>query len=242
MRLAIDFDNVLYDYDGQWRGGELMLPPVAGAAESMRRLTGDGHKLIIYSTRGWLKAHRERMAGWLEKNGIPFDKIASTKPNADIYIDDKAYRFTSWPETMAMLNPPAPPASPPRVLLYRVGRNLNRTYRTCASFGIAELALLECDARLSGLFSAAGKVSVTAVDDWPKPETCLALETHYTTPLAVVDWGRVETIVLGGETGGLPRTVRFGQMARIPTAAGPSLTVEAALAVALYEWSKLCNH
>lgn len=100
MRLAIDFDNVLYDYDGRWQGGRLDSEPVPGATAAMIRLRDDGHILIIYSTRGWLRAHRERMANWLTANGIPYDDIARTKPNADVYIDDKALHFTSWPQTL----------------------------------------------------------------------------------------------------------------------------------------------
>lgn len=31
MKIAVDFDNVLYDHDGRWRGGALPRPPVPGA-------------------------------------------------------------------------------------------------------------------------------------------------------------------------------------------------------------------
>lgn len=96
MRIAVDFDNVLYDYDGKWAGGSLQRLPVAGAVQAMQRLAGEGHTLIIFSTRGWLKAHRERMATWLTAAGIPFKEIARTKPNADLYIDDKALHFVDW--------------------------------------------------------------------------------------------------------------------------------------------------
>lgn len=103
MKIAVDFDNVLYDYDGRWRGGELPLSPVAGAAEAMRLLAAAGDTLIIFSTRGWLKRHRERMAAWLDAHDIPYHNIARTKPNADVYLDDKALRFTSWPEALTAL-------------------------------------------------------------------------------------------------------------------------------------------
>jgi hypothetical protein len=87
---------VLYAYDGKWAGGALNLPPVPGAAAAMQTLAAEGHTLIIFSTRGWLKAHRVRMAAWLDAQGIPWHDIARTKPNADIYIDDKALHFTGW--------------------------------------------------------------------------------------------------------------------------------------------------
>jgi len=33
---------------------------------------------------------------WLEKYQIPYDEIYFGKPHADVYIDDNAYRFTTW--------------------------------------------------------------------------------------------------------------------------------------------------
>ena len=33
---------------------------------------------------------------WLERYGVEYDEIYFGKPWADIYIDDNAFRFTSW--------------------------------------------------------------------------------------------------------------------------------------------------
>jgi hypothetical protein len=33
---------------------------------------------------------------WLEKYEIPYDEIYFGKPNGQIYIDDRALRFSTW--------------------------------------------------------------------------------------------------------------------------------------------------
>jgi tRNA G18 (ribose-2'-O)-methylase SpoU len=127
------------------------------------------------------------------------------------------------------------------VVLYQVGRNLNRSYRTCEAFGVAHLHLLECNAHLSGaLFAAAGRVAVQTIQHMPVGG--LALETWGDTPLCSVDWSSVEWLVLGGETGGLPRRLSMPS-AHIPMYGHISgLTVEAALAIALYAWRQTDAH
>lgn len=129
------------------------------------------------------------------------------------------------------------------VWLYRVGRNLNRVYRTCEAFGVREIRLLECDPKLSGaLFGAAGQVAVEPSDNWPSWEETVALETGFPLLLREVDWCRVEHLLLGGESCGLPkRQILAAQRTTIPQAGQISgLTVEAALAIALYDWRERC--
>lgn len=128
------------------------------------------------------------------------------------------------------------------VLLYRVGRNLNRCYRTAEAFGVDSISLLECNAPLTGnLFAATNRISVKNIRSWPNAGGLLALETFFLVPMWEVDWTQVRTIVLGGETQSLPHTMRAQQRAVIPMQGQISgLTVEAALAIALYEWRR-CN-
>lgn len=130
-----------------------------------------------------------------------------------------------------------------KVFLYRVGRNLNRAYRTCEAFGVFRLELLDCNAKIGGnLYKAAGRVEVVRVYEWPSPGGALALETFYADSIYHVAWDMVETIIIGGETTGLPRSFQAQQTARIPMVGHVSgLTVEAALAVALYEWQRVIS-
>lgn len=130
------------------------------------------------------------------------------------------------------------------VCLHRVGRNLNRAYRTCEAFGVSWLLLHECDARLSGnLYASAGGVDLVAVDRLPGGVGVLALETRYHTPLWEIPWRLVRCVLIGGETAGLPGGTGAEFKARIPMLGQASgLTVEAALAVALYERSRHLSH
>jgi len=130
-----------------------------------------------------------------------------------------------------------------KVVLYKVGRNLNRAYRTAEAFGVSEIVLVECNAKIKGnLFKATGRVNVSKNEHLPI-HNALALETFYHDALDLVDWSTVDCIVIGGEASGLPRSTKFSQMAKIPTQGKISgLTVEAALAIALYEWRRYDPH
>jgi len=127
------------------------------------------------------------------------------------------------------------------VWLYRVGRNLNRAYRTCEAFGVTQLFLIECDPQLSGsLFQAADRVEICVMQAWPSWPTTLALETSYPAPLWSIPFAPIQHLLLGGETAGLPVSrIAPAYRAHIPQQGKVSgLTVEAALAIALYEWRR----
>lgn len=124
-----------------------------------------------------------------------------------------------------------------RVVLHRVGRNLNRAYRTCEALGVGKIALHQCNGRVSGqLYAAAGGVEVSEIESLPTGPSVLALETGAGDPLLRVEWETVDTIVIGGETAGLPRSlpVRYAHIEMPGRSSG--LTVEAALAIALHAW------
>lgn len=121
------------------------------------------------------------------------------------------------------------------VTLYRVGRNLNRAYRTCFSFGISAVELVECTGTLQGnLYSATGRIDAREAD-WPQDlsRTVIA-ETDGDVPVQDLDWARVDRLVVGGESVHLP-AVRCMARVRIDTPASLCLTTEAALAVLLHE-------
>ena len=40
----------------------------------------------------------------LEKFDIPYDEIYFGKPWADVYIDDNAFRFSDWVETLKVIS------------------------------------------------------------------------------------------------------------------------------------------
>lgn len=130
------------------------------------------------------------------------------------------------------------------VLLYRVGRNLNRAYRTAEAFGVERLLLLDCAGEIGGnLFGSKGRMPVEFIDKWPDALGLLAIETTYTRPIYLVDWSLVHTIVVGGESVRLTWATEAEQKAVIPMFGRIGcLTAEAALAIALYEWRRNGNH
>lgn len=128
-----------------------------------------------------------------------------------------------------------------RIILYRVGRNLNRVVRTTAAFGVPRLTLIACDdSKLGGnLYGAKGRVTIdhAAGLEVVEPRVTIALETGSTRRVETVAWDGVSTLLLGGETSGLPRTLNlsYATIGMAPTGVS-GLTVEAALAVALHQW------
>jgi hypothetical protein len=129
-----------------------------------------------------------------------------------------------------------------KVVLYNVGRNLNRAFSTCFSFGVEEMVLVNSNDRsikwgLKGnLYTAKDRVRVVRATEIPPIGNALAMENYYGPELDEVVWDGVDSILIGGESSGLPRGIEPRQKARIPTVGGYCLTVEAALAITLYAW------
>ncbi len=107
--LAIDFDGVIHAYTQGWQDGSAYDIPVAGALDSLRKLSVN-YALYILSTRDpaqiqeWLQKHApelkteiitEHQTFW-EKRGII--GISRQKIAAIAYIDDRGLRFTNWPD------------------------------------------------------------------------------------------------------------------------------------------------
>jgi capsule biosynthesis phosphatase len=107
MKICIDLDGVICQLKKEGETYENLLP-VDGAPESLKELKDAGHYIIINTARhmktcqGNLGLVTARISlvtlNWLEKYQIPYDEIYFGKPHADVYIDDNAYRFTSWDE------------------------------------------------------------------------------------------------------------------------------------------------
>lgn len=94
--IAIDFDGTISaDFDQ--------------ARTFIGILRSRGHRIIIWSTRCNPRQHGENqpkvmaeMLALLEKHGIPYDEVddgSVGKVHAQVYIDDKAWRFeNNWQE------------------------------------------------------------------------------------------------------------------------------------------------
>ncbi len=106
LRICIDLDGTICDIrqEGQTYA-EVKVKP--GAAERIRALRRAGHTIVIQTARNMgstghnvgkaLKNVGKITFDWLEKNGIEYDEIFFGKPNADVMIDDRAFRFAdNW--------------------------------------------------------------------------------------------------------------------------------------------------
>jgi hypothetical protein len=123
--LAIDFDDTIYD----WAAVKAKEPsdfdrhksinnielghPLPNAKESLEKFKQLGYFIIIYSCRPFYKSDNENieycqvnmMKQWLKDNNVPYDMIWDKlgKPVANLYIDDKGWRFQGWQELDKML-------------------------------------------------------------------------------------------------------------------------------------------
>lgn len=105
MRICIDLDGVIADFkrEGQTYAD---VEPIPGAIEKLTSLKESGHYIIIQTARhmktcganvGLVSARVGKITlDWLEQHQIPYDEIYFGKPWAQVYIDDNAYRFSSW--------------------------------------------------------------------------------------------------------------------------------------------------
>lgn len=105
MRIVIDLDGTICPIKATGQS-YADLEPYPQAIEKMRELKAAGCYIIIQTARNM--ATQESNLGrvmknigkitldWLAKHDIPHDEIYFGKPNAHIYIDDRAFRFTSW--------------------------------------------------------------------------------------------------------------------------------------------------
>lgn len=97
--LALDFDGVLHDFRNPLEGKTLGLP-LPGAKDAVCRLRQEeGHTIIIFSVKP-----PSLIEEWMRYYDIPFDRITTLKPEADLYIDDKGMRFHDWPTTLSTFN------------------------------------------------------------------------------------------------------------------------------------------
>lgn len=111
--ICVDFDGVIHSYDSGWRGVDRIPdPPVPGALAWLSMIRGlEGWEFKVYSTRCADPAGLDAIAKWFMDHGLPLrpQELASSKPPAVIYVDDRGFRFEgtfpTLPELEALLTP-----------------------------------------------------------------------------------------------------------------------------------------
>jgi hypothetical protein len=105
--LAIDFDGVIHHNSG-WGDGTCHGEPIEGSLEALRELSKK-HKIVIFTAKAKPdrplvngKTGTELVKEWLIKYNISeyVSDITAEKPRAMLYIDDNAYRFYNWKDTL----------------------------------------------------------------------------------------------------------------------------------------------
>jgi len=111
-QLAIDFDGVIHKNSKGFHDGTIYDEPVSGAIEAIQTLS-QKYDIVIFTAKAKSdrpllngKTGKELVAEWLDKHGLSayIKDITSEKPRAIAYIDDKAIHFTSWKQTLGILN------------------------------------------------------------------------------------------------------------------------------------------
>ncbi len=97
--IMIDLDGVICTEERTFE--RPLAKPLDGAREAVERLRAAGHTVIVYTARTWSEYKVTKK--WLDDHGFQFDGLHMGKPVADVWIDDRAVRFTNWPEVLAKL-------------------------------------------------------------------------------------------------------------------------------------------
>lgn len=110
--LAIDFDGVIHNADKGWGDGTCYGDPLPGALEALEKLSKK-YNIIIFTAKAKLdrplvngKTGAMLVLDWLKKYNVNqyVSSITSEKPRAELYIDDNAYRFDDWTNTLIFIN------------------------------------------------------------------------------------------------------------------------------------------
>lgn len=96
--IAIDFDGVLHDHKHPIPGRR-MGKPMEGARDAVRKIKARGDKIVVFTVWGGTELGHKTISDWMRFYDIPFHEITNIKPQAAVYLDDKAVRFVSWAET-----------------------------------------------------------------------------------------------------------------------------------------------
>lgn len=99
MTIAIDFDGTIHDH-AHPKPGMVMGEPLPGAKDALLTFKRQGDTIIIHTARDRFKPVED----WMRYYNIPYDRVTNIKPpEAQVFIDDRAIRFTSWEQVLRYL-------------------------------------------------------------------------------------------------------------------------------------------
>ena len=114
--VAVDLDGTILEIDlAKWEkcGMDYFGEPLPFAVEALEHIRSCGWHILIYTCRlnpiinpdVSTDEAKKRIGEVLDKYSIPYDEIYDGygKPLADIYIDDRGFRFTTWVEVIEFM-------------------------------------------------------------------------------------------------------------------------------------------
>lgn len=108
LTIAIDIDGTVADTSrldfkkiDRYPDELLKAKPIKGALEAVKKLFGEGHKIVFHSSR--TSKCRKATEEWLKRHGFPFHHLEMRKFVAHVYIDDRAVNGCCWKQVMKQL-------------------------------------------------------------------------------------------------------------------------------------------
>lgn len=111
-QIAIDFDGVIHKNSKGFHDGTVYDKPIEGAFDAIKKLRAKGYSIVIFSAKAKPdrplvngKTGAELIEEWLDNYQMLsyIKEVTSEKPRAIAYIDDRAVRFTNWPDVLTAL-------------------------------------------------------------------------------------------------------------------------------------------
>lgn len=92
--ICLDFDGVIHSFETGWIDADVIPDkPIDHMSGLINSLHQKGAVILVHSSRCGYEGGVEAIEKWLKKNNISVTKVCKHKPNADVYVDDLAYRF-----------------------------------------------------------------------------------------------------------------------------------------------------
>lgn len=99
--VVFDFDGVIHNYRNGWKAPDIIDDkPVPGIREAIADIRAAGYRVVVVSARCGYEGGCKAIFDWLTDHHIVVDNIATEKPPAICYIDDRAICFDGHPETL----------------------------------------------------------------------------------------------------------------------------------------------
>lgn len=107
--ICVDFDGVIHEpgvanpHDKRRMG-----VPRVGASDAMQELIDRGYRVVVFTSRA-VRDKGAHVREWLDYYDIPYHDVTAIKIPALAYIDDRAIRFTDWPQAIKDIDLLLPP-------------------------------------------------------------------------------------------------------------------------------------